>query len=91
LTQFGSPVNTLSADDFLVPGYFYQMGVSPNRVDILMSIAGVDFEDACNRRETAKINGGEFFFISKKDLITAKQAAGRPKDLSDLKALESTS
>ena len=87
LQKFGAPVATLKPDDFSQPGYFFQMGVPPNRIDVLMSIAGVKFQDAWQRRESAKINGDEFIFIAKVDLISSKRAAGRPKDLADLIAL----
>ena len=43
LKEFGAPLENLTADDFSQEGYFYQMGVQPLRVDILMSIPGVNF------------------------------------------------
>ena len=46
LAEFGAPLAGLSAADFAQEGYFYAMGVAPARVDILMSIDGVDFEAA---------------------------------------------
>ena len=88
LKKFGAPVSTLSPQDFAQPGYFYQMGVPPNRIDILMSIAGVEFQDAWTRKELAVIDGQKIAFIAKGDLIASKRAAGRPKDLADLEALE---
>ena len=39
-----------TADDFAGEGYFYQRGVPPLRIDILMGIPGVEFEEAWQRR-----------------------------------------
>ena len=41
LREFGAPLAGLTEADFAEDGYFYQMGVPPLRVDILMGIPGV--------------------------------------------------
>ena len=46
LKDFGAPLIDMTEDDFAEVGYFYQMGVPPIRVDILMGISGVEFENA---------------------------------------------
>ncbi len=46
LKKFGAPLMGLTENDFTEEGYFYQMGVPPVRVDILMGIPGVTFERA---------------------------------------------
>ncbi len=78
----------MSEQDFAEEGYFYQMGVPPVRVDILMGIPGIEFEKAWANRVTVDFDGLPVPFISKEDLITAKRAAGRPQDLLDAKILE---
>lgn len=83
LRQFGAPLNNLTADDFAEEGYFYQMGVPPLRVDILMGIPGVEFEEAWARRVEVEFDDLSVFFISRQDLITSKRASGRPQDLID--------
>ena len=87
LRDFGVPLSGLTPADFREAGSFYQMGVPPNRVDILMSIPGVDFQDAWKRRVEVDFDGLPVSFICREDLISAKQAAGRPQDLIDLQAL----
>ena len=42
LKIFGAPLAGLTEADFSEEGYFYQMGVPPLRVDILMGIPGGD-------------------------------------------------
>ena len=87
LREFGAPLADLSAADFAQEGYFYQMGVPPVRVDILMGIPGVAFEEAWPKRMTMDFDGLEVAFIARDDLIMAKRAAGRPQDLLDAEAL----
>ncbi|MCH8962299.1 MAG: hypothetical protein IH820_13535 [Bacteroidetes bacterium] len=50
LLEFGAPLEGMTEDDFAHEGYFYQMGIPPIRVDILMSVKGLTFEDAWTRR-----------------------------------------
>ena len=88
LQEFGAPLRNLSPQDFTKEGYFYQMGVPPLRVDVLMSIPGINFTQAWQKRETIMIAETEMHFISRDDLIKAKRAAGRPQDLLDLENLE---
>ena len=63
-------------------------GVPPARVDLLRSIPGVSFEEAFARRVDIDLSGVIVHVIGKEDLIAAKRAAGREKDLRDLRALE---
>jgi len=83
LQQFNAPLDGLTQSDFSEDGFFYQMGVPPVRVDILMGIPGVEFREAWERRETVWFDDLPVFFISRQDLITAKHASGRPQDLID--------
>lgn len=87
LQEFGAPLSGLTADDFAEQGYFYQMGVPPMRVDVLMSIPGVEFEPAWRRRVDVDFDGLLVPFISRADLISAKRASARPQDMIDVHAL----
>lgn len=88
LREFGAPLENLTPDDFAEDGHFYQMGVPPIRVDVMMGIPGVEFDAAWSRRNTIQFEDISVDFISKSDLILAKRAAGRPQDLIDLNNLE---
>jgi hypothetical protein len=88
LAEFGAPLAGLTPADFTEEGYYYQMGVPPVRVDIFMSIPGVDFADAWPRRMITDFGDLPVSFISKEDLMAAKRAAGRAQDLLDVTALE---
>jgi hypothetical protein len=83
LAEFGAPLAGLTEADFAEDGYFYQMGVPPVRVDILMGIPGLQFAKAWGRRVQVNFDDLPVMFISREDLIISKRASGRPQDLLD--------
>lgn len=88
LETFGAPRQRLTVDDFVAPNSVYQIGVAPNRIDILTSIDGVEFEDSWKNRKQIQINGIEVSVIGREELLKNKRATGRPKDLADVAWLE---
>lgn len=87
LKEFKAPLFELTSSDFAQEGNFYQMGRPPVRIDILMSIEGMSFEDAWENRQMIDFFGVEANFISPEDLIQSKKLAGRPQDLIDVENL----
>jgi len=87
LREFGAPLSGLTKADFAEEGYFYQMGVPPIRVDILMGIPGIDFVQAWQNRVEVAFDDLTVSFIAREDLIIAKRAAGRAQDLIDANLL----
>lgn len=59
---------------------FYQMGRPPIRVDIMMSIPGIEFDEAWEKREVVELDDLKILFISRSDLMRAKEVSGRPQD-----------
>ncbi|HMV48233.1 MAG TPA: nucleotidyltransferase [Blastocatellia bacterium] len=90
LRAFGAPLSGLTEKDFEQEGYWYQIGITPVRVDVLMAIDGVKFEEAWQRKVESSIDDVTAYFISKEDLITTKKAAGRPQDILDVQTLTSS-
>ncbi len=88
LKEFGAPLANLTSDDFTHNDYFYQMGRPPLRVDIMMSIPGIGFEEAWANREMVELNNVRVPFISRSDLIRAKEASGRLQDKVDIEKLK---
>jgi hypothetical protein len=88
LKEFGAPLENLGSDDFAHEGYLYQMGIPPLRVDIMMSIPGIEFDVAWKNREVVELDDLKLFFISRSDLIRAKEASGRPQDKIDIEKLK---
>jgi hypothetical protein len=89
LRRFGAPLAThgVSADDFVREGTVYQLGLPPRRIDVLTRISGMRFEDAWQDSHAAGVAGLEFRVLSRRALLANKRAAGRPKDLEDLRLL----
>ncbi len=88
LEKFGAPLEQLNRKDLEEPGVVYQIGVVPNRIDIMTSIDDVEFEDAWNRRFIVKVEGLDIPVLSREHLIKNKRAVGRPQDLVDVDYLE---
>ena len=80
----------LTAEDLVSEDLVFQIGVAPNRIDILSGIAGVAFARAWPRRTIVELRGISVPVIGKEDLVSSKRAAGRPRDLADLADLESS-
>jgi len=87
LAAFGAPLDGISIKDFRSPEMMLQIGIAPNRVDILTGPDGVVFEDSWKRRERAAYFGIPVSVIGKADLIQNKRVTGRPRDLRDIEAL----
>ena len=91
LCEFGAPLTGCTAEDFRKEGMVFQMGSPPLRVDILMSLSGVSFDDAWSNRQEAELFGATVGFIGRGDLVRNKRAVGRHIDLHDAEALEESS
>lgn len=87
LQRFGAPLTGLSAEDFSAAGFFYTIGIAPQRVDVLMSVEKLDFETCWERRVEAEVDGIRIHFLSINDLIINKEAVGRYQDLADAEKL----
>jgi hypothetical protein len=88
LERFGAPRRNLSRADLITPDTVYQIGVPPERIDILTSIDGVDFDEAWIGRTQSVISGLSVGILGREQLIKNKRACGRPKDLADVAYLE---
>ena len=89
LEQFGFGALGIALEDLSSENRVIQLGVEPNRIDLMTSISGVSFEEAWRSRVPGAIDGIEVNFIGREALIRNKRATGRPKDLIDVEALTS--
>lgn len=87
LRDFGAPLKGLTENDFTQPG-FYQMGRPPGRIDVMMSLEGLDFETAWANRTTDAFRGVPVHYIGKNDLLLNKKLAGRYQDLADIENMQ---
>jgi hypothetical protein len=88
VVAFGAPRREINQDDFALRDTIYQIGLPPNRIDIITSIDGVEFEEAWPLRQEADFDGFTLEVIGRNELVANKRAAGRPKDLADVHWLE---
>jgi hypothetical protein len=77
----------LTASDFTEPGQIVQLGRPPNRIDLLTSLTGVDFDEVWATRISSSLEGLPVSFISRECLIRNKKATARAQDLADVEAL----
>ena len=86
LKEFGAPLGKLTVADFVTDGFF-QMGQPPVRIDILMSIDGVEFGAAWPTRLIGDFDGVPATFIGREELLKNKIVAGRPQDIIDVNSI----
>ncbi len=85
LSDFGYDVSDLSVEDLVTKKVLIRQYVL--QTDIHPFAAGVAFEDVWRNRVESHLGKTPAFFASLDDLIRMKEAAGRSKDLEDLKVL----
>ena len=83
LAEFGSP--TLLAPD--EPSQVVQIGVAPNRIDLIVDVGGLDFESTWERRLVSRYGGSEANWIDLDSLIEIKRAIDDPKHQEDARVL----
>ncbi len=87
LSAFGFGTLGIQAADLRSPGMVVQLGVQPNRIDLLTGISGVGFEEAWATRCEAEWEGIVVPFIGRAALLRNKEQTGRAKDLGDAEEL----
>lgn len=84
LEEFGSP-HSLSGGS---PEEILQLGVPPNRIDLLMSTGEFLFADAWPRRERAPYGDAPACWIDLDTLIEIKRQIDHPRHQEDVRVLE---
>ncbi|MGI8908481.1 MAG: nucleotidyltransferase [Candidatus Sumerlaeaceae bacterium] len=74
-------------DDLFEKGTVVAFGREPNRVDLLNTIDGVDFETVLNGAVQGNWNATPVKYIGREELLANKLASGRPEDLHDVAKL----
>jgi hypothetical protein len=88
LAAFGAPLAEVRPADFTRPATVFQIGIVPNRIDLLTTIEGVEFPLAWERRVRSEYGDQVVWILSRSDLITNKRTLARPQDLEDVRDLE---
>jgi len=84
--EFGMPVFDMTEENFLNHPEWdvFSYGKAPVAIDIMTSVKGLDFEETFAKTKLFEEDGLLIRTIHKNDLIRAKKASNRPKDLDDL-------
>ena len=86
LKDFGYDVSDIAIDELLTKKILIRQYLV--ETDIHPFVKGVSFDEVWRNRVKAKFGDTFAWFASLNDLIKMKRAAGRPKDLEDLKYLQ---
>jgi hypothetical protein len=87
LNAFGFGDLGIAERDLLEAGRVVQLGHPPNRIDLLTSISGVDFDAAWQSRVQTFIDDQPVSLLGWDELLQNKRASGRQKDLADIEKL----
>jgi hypothetical protein len=83
LAEFGSPhLLDASAEDEIL-----QLGVAPNRIDLLREAAPLAFEDAWRRRVEGTYGRARACWIAIEDLLAIKERIDHPRHQEDARVL----
>jgi hypothetical protein len=85
---FGFPVADLQPEQVADRRRILQMGVEPVQIHVMSAISGVTWEDAWQDRMEGRLGRHHVAFLGRTTFLRNKRAAGRPKDLADIDALE---
>lgn len=87
LKEFGFGNVGLSEEDFSLPDKIVQLGQPPVRIDIMTSLSGVSWKEACQTKEKGQYGDVPVFYLSRASFLSNKRAIGRKKDEADIEAL----
>ena len=88
LTGFGIQASAMVMNTFSEQGRIIRMGSPPMMIELINAIGGVTFEEIWRNKVPGHYGDAPIFFLSKRDLLKSKKAAGRPQDLRDIEELE---
>ena len=88
IRRFGAPLLGLTEADLVVPDTVFQIGVTPNRIDLMTSIDGVGFDEAWGSRVIRVLDGIPVPVLGREEYLRNKRRLGRKQDLADVEALE---
>ena len=88
INDFGFKSSNIKVADLKESGTEVQLGLPPNRIDLITDVDGVDFDDCYNNKFEIITDGLKMNFIGLDHLKKNKKASGRYQDLADLENLE---
>lgn len=87
LSQFGFGNLGIKSEDLQTLDKVIQLGITPNRIDLLTSLSGIGFDEAWPSCKSGPLDGITVNYIGLEALIRNKEHTGRARDLADAKEL----
>ncbi len=85
---FGMPIFDMTEEAFLGNEFdVFSIGRKPLQIDIITSLKGVDFDMAFKNANMKTLEGLDVRYLHLNELVQAKKASGRHKDLDDIEKL----
>jgi hypothetical protein len=91
LHAFGFPVTELTPAAISDRRALLEMGLPPVQIHVMSTISGVEWDEAWADHVQAPLGSHTVALLGRQTFIQNKRAAGRPKDLADIDALQSRS
>ena len=95
VSRVAAAINTFGLSDsehlnaiLMQKGKILQIGRPPNRVDIITSATGIDFDQVWDSAIQGSLDQIPVRFLDLASLLKNKKSAGRTKDLADVEELE---
>jgi hypothetical protein len=63
IIRFGAPLQGLTVEDLTTPEVVFQIGVAPVRIDLLTSIADVEFDEAWQHRVMTRFEDNAYLSV----------------------------
>ena len=90
IKAFGLPIMAIKEEDFFSDNFdVFAFGKPPYAIEIMTAVKGLDFKNTYENATIEQINDTPVRIIHVQNLIEAKKAAGRSKDLNDIENLTS--
>ena len=81
-------MESITPEDLATPGTIFQIGVEPNRIDVITAVEGLTFADVWETRVASTYGDIPISILGLDDLLRNKRAVARPQDLLDVEWLE---
>lgn len=88
LRRFGLPLEAVPQEQFFSENFdVFSFGVPPNAIEVMTAVKGIEFAVAFNAATMEQVDDISIRVIHLKNLLEAKKAAGRSKDVNDIENL----
>ena len=88
LVEFGAPLENVNIKDFQNEENVFQLGIDPNRIDIIMGLENLVFDASWQSSKIFEFKSVHVKVLNIDDLIKSKKSTGRIQDQLDIEKLK---